>query len=57
MLGITQKAVQQNRLAICMQCPSMKIIPLVTIAKCNDCGCPIRSKIALEVSKCPQGKW
>jgi predicted Zn-ribbon and HTH transcriptional regulator len=57
MLGITQKEMQKERLEICMACPSMKYVPVVQIAKCSECGCPIRTKIIPESSQCPKGKW
>ena len=51
------KEKQQERLSICFKCPDIGIIPVVNIAKCNACGCPIRTKIVPSGSTCPKGKW
>ena len=57
MLGIVQKEMQKKRLETCMVCPHMKFIPVVQVAKCSACGCPIRTKIMVENTPCPKGKW
>lgn len=54
---VSAKNLQQKRLEICMPCEHIAIVPLLGFAKCNACGCPIRSKIMLDNSKCPKGKW
>ena len=54
---IASKEKQQERLSMCFSCPSIGTIPIVNLAKCNACGCPIRTKIVPESSKCPKGKW
>ena len=51
------KEIQQKRLQICTSCEFVKIIPIVKIAKCGACGCPIRSKVAVDTANCPKGKW
>jgi len=44
------KLVKQERLRICNSCPLGGI-------KCEACGCFIKTKIALQNSICPMGKW
>ena len=54
---ICSKEIQKQRVEICFKCPDMGMIPVLGTAKCNACGCPIRSKVAVKVSSCPKGKW
>ncbi len=51
------KEIQQKRLEICMPCEYVKYLPIVNIANCSACGCPIKTKILLNFAKCPKGKW
>lgn len=57
MLGIAQKEMQKKRLETCMACPNMAYVPIVQAAKCSACGCPIRTKVIIEHTQCPKGKW
>lgn len=54
---VTPKEKQKERLTICLSCEFLGMTPVIPVAKCNECGCPIRSKIALKNNTCPKGKW
>lgn len=54
---ISIKEIQQKRLDTCLKCPDLGFMVFTKIMKCNACGCPIKSKIALNNSSCPKGKW
>jgi hypothetical protein len=54
---IAPKETQKTRIETCYKCPNIGMVPIANIAKCNSCGCPIRTKIVPVNSKCPEGKW
>lgn len=54
---ISTKEVQTQRLNTCLPCEYIKYIPIVGIAQCSACGCPIASKIRVKNTSCPKGKW
>jgi hypothetical protein len=54
---LSAQEMQKARMQICFSCPELGIIAVAGIAKCNSCGCPIRSKVALKSSTCPLDKW
>lgn len=47
------KELQQERLAICYECPFLNQI---TVA-CTKCHCFMKLKTKLEKATCPVGKW
>lgn len=54
---ISDKKQQENRLKICLHCKFIKYIPILNLAQCSECGCPIKSKITINNTQCPKGKW
>lgn len=54
---LAPKEEQVRRFNICKECPELRFIPVVRMAQCKACGCPIKTKVALNVSKCPKDKW
>jgi hypothetical protein len=54
---ITTKELQTKRLQACMSCEHIKLMPIIKVMQCRACGCPIKSKIAINASECPKGKW
>lgn len=42
-----------ERLGHCSQCPSFNKDTFI----CNECGCLMRLKVLIPISKCPLGKW
>lgn len=45
-----------RRLKICRKCDRMKT-GAVLGERCGKCGCILKSKVAVESEKCPDGKW
>jgi hypothetical protein len=54
---LSSKELQQQRLNICLQCPDLGFVIMQKITRCDICKCPIKSKIAVQNSSCPKGKW
>jgi hypothetical protein len=54
---LSPQEMQKHRMGICFSCPELGTVFSTGIAKCNECGCPIRSKVAVKSSDCPLGKW
>lgn len=50
--GFVSKIESSNRLKVCKQCPN-----LLKGNICNICKCHMNSKVLVEYSKCPEGKW
>ena len=48
---VVPEEIKQERLDICMSCPSWKNY------RCMECGCQMRVKTTLTSSRCPKGKW
>lgn len=59
---------ENRRASICKECPSAvvgtfeKLLPDFSLKevrglKCNECGCPLSTKIRSTNEKCPLGKW
>jgi glutamate racemase len=53
---ITNKIEREERLDICKGCEHYKLIKNV-IEVCGTCNCPLATKTALVLSKCPLNKW
>lgn len=47
----------QKRIAICRQCPSRMVLPVVKTEVCGRCGCPLASKTKFTRATCPLNKW
>jgi len=47
-----EKDMQQERLAICAECPH-----IVNNERCGKCGCFLQTKTKWATSSCPIGKW
>lgn len=54
-----QKALADERLAICDGCEFKKFSELVKMFKCDACGCPLKAKVYSKrgPAACPKGKW
>jgi len=52
-IGRVEKSVQEQRFAICQQCP--KFIKIT--GQCKECGCIMKAKTLLPNANCPIGKW
>lgn len=55
-----EKALAEERLSVCMSCPSRKEIVngKKWSAVCGECGCPISKKIFSKINDaCPLHKW
>jgi len=59
---------EQERATICEECPEAvvgsyeKLMPDFSLKKikgfkCNQCGCPLSSKLRSKNESCPLGKW
>jgi len=48
---------QEQRIAICLQCPSNLINLNMGICKHKDCGCAIQKKTRWKDQSCPMGHW
>ena len=51
------KETKLSRLNICLKCEYIKYIALNNIAICSICKCVIKSKIIMQNTSCPKGKW
>ena len=48
---LTTKDIETRRFNLCKHCPKLQG------ERCEACGCFIRAKVKLKVSKCPISKW
>ncbi len=50
-----QAELAADRMQICEECDSKRIIPLI---HCAECGCALKAKIYTpKIGACPRGKW
>ena len=49
----TTEELQNERLAICEQCPLL----IRDSMRCGACGCYVKAKTKMESAKCPKGHW
>lgn len=54
-----QKALAEERLAMCEPCEFRELDMLRVFHKCVACGCPLQSKVysSRGAGACPKGKW
>lgn len=48
---LVTKDISDRRFNLCKLCPKLQG------ERCNECGCFIRAKVKLKISKCPIHKW
>lgn len=50
---LADAAAEENRLEKCFSCPELD----EESEQCRVCGCFVRAKVMVAVSRCPRGKW